>query len=240
MSAPAPLRAVIADDEPLARERARRLLAKAGGVEIVGEACDGREALALIEELQPDVVLLDIQMPGIDGLRLLEALDDPPAVIFSTAYEHHAVRAFELEAVDYLLKPYSAERLARALVRVRRQLGGGDAREPAPRRVPVLDGIATAFVALEEVVLARIEEGVVFVTRRDGERLVFDGGLQEFAQHADGALFCQVSRQAIVNVAAVESVEPEADGGLRLRLAGGAEESASRRRARHVRALLGL
>ncbi|MBX3728677.1 MAG: response regulator [Candidatus Sumerlaeia bacterium] len=240
MTTPAPLRALIADDEPLARQRARRLLEKAGGVEIVGEACDGREALALIEALQPDVVLLDIQMPGIDGLRVLEALDDPPAVIFSTAYEHHAVRAFELEAVDYLLKPYSAERLARALVRVRRQLGGSEAREPAPRRVPVLDGMATSFVALDDIVLARIEESVVFVTRRDGERLVFDGGLQEFAQHADGASFCQVNRQAIVNAEAIESVEPEDGGGLLLRLVGGAEESASRRRARHVRALLGL
>ncbi len=115
---------LIVDDEPLARARARRMLERLDDIQIAGEASSGREAIEMIEREQPDVVLLDIQMPGIDGLRVLEALDDPPAVIFSTAFEHHAVRAFELDAVDYLLKPYSTERLDKALDRVRRQFGG--------------------------------------------------------------------------------------------------------------------
>ncbi|MCC7391964.1 response regulator [Candidatus Sumerlaeota bacterium] len=115
------IRLLIVDDEPLARERARRLLDRAQDIDIVGECANGTEAFAAIEKLQPDVVLLDINMPGLDGLRLVEALDDPPAIIFATAHDHHAVQAFELEAADYLLKPFSAERLKRALDRVRQQ-----------------------------------------------------------------------------------------------------------------------
>lgn len=239
MAGEARLRLLIADDEPLARERARRLLEKVGGIDVVGEAPDGRRALAMIEAEQPDVVLLDIQMPGIDGLRVLEALDDPPAVIFSTAYEHHAVRAFELEAVDYLLKPYSAERLGKALARVRRQFGAPHVHTQAPARIPLLNGLAVELVPLTEVVCAVIEEGVVFVARRGGERLVFEGGLAELEQACAPGRFCRVNRQTVVNADAVESFEGEDGGGIALRLAGGITATASRRRARHLRALLG-
>jgi two-component system response regulator AlgR len=114
----APMRVVIADDEPLARERLRGVLAEQRGVEVVAEAADGQHALHACAEHRPDLVLLDIAMPGIDGLeaaRHLAAFDPRPAVVFCTAYDAHALSAFEAEAIDYLVKPVRAERLAAAL-----------------------------------------------------------------------------------------------------------------------------
>jgi two-component system response regulator AlgR len=116
------MRIVIADDEPLARERLRGLLAEQRGVEVVAEAADGQHALHACAEHHPDLVLLDIAMPGIDGLeaaRHLAAFEPRPAVVFCTAYDAHALSAFEAEAIDYLVKPVRAERLAAALERVR-------------------------------------------------------------------------------------------------------------------------
>lgn len=237
MTAPK-IRLVLVDDEPLARERARRLLKSAADIEIVGEAANGREGLALVEREQPDVILLDINMPEVDGLRMLEALDDPPAVIFSTAYEHHAVRAFELDAVDYLLKPYSAERLQRALDRVRRQFASRQVESVAPEdhRIRAENGRDIELVDPERISAARIEEGVVFLLRDDGERLVFAGTLQELEEALPPNAFLRASRKALVNPRAVESYRATDEGGLALRLRGGHSETVSRRRARLFRA----
>jgi DNA-binding LytR/AlgR family response regulator len=112
-----PIRALIVDDEAPARERLRRLLAGIESVQVLGEAVDGLQAVERIEALAPDLVFLDVQMPGLDGLAVIEALEDPPAVIFVTAYDEYAIRAFEVHAVDYLLKPYSRDRLAAAVRR---------------------------------------------------------------------------------------------------------------------------
>ena len=244
MNAPgAPLRILVVDDEPLARERALHLLAKIDGVEVVGQAADGNEALELIESQQPDVLLLDVQMPGLDGVRLLEALDDPPAVIFSTAFDKYAVQAFNLEAVDYLLKPYSAERLTRALDRVRRLLSGGAPRpeeRDSKATVPAQLGLSTQLVPVERIVLFQIEEEVVFLLRDDREKLICDLSLREIETSLTAESFFRVSRQAIINLGAVESLTPTAEGGYRLTLKTGAEATVSRRRARHLRARLNL
>src|SRR5688572_13885852 len=119
---PRPMEVLIVDDEPLARARTRRLLEEIGGVNIVGEAGSVAEARRKLAPATPDVLLLDIQMPGEDGFALLEGLAPRPAVIFITAFDHYAVRAFEENAVDYLLKPFRRERLAEALERARRDL----------------------------------------------------------------------------------------------------------------------
>ncbi|MEQ8820311.1 MAG: response regulator [Sumerlaeia bacterium] len=242
MSAQIVLRVVLVDDEPLARERLRRLLEKTGGTELLGEAANGREALTLIEKTQPDVVLLDINMPDIDGFRVLQALDDPPAVIFSTAYDEHAVRAFELEAVDYLLKPYSSERLGKALDRARRTLmpRGGETRpEGEACRIACENGLEMEFVPAARVVCARIEEGVVFVIRDDGESLTCGLSLQELEERVPAGTFFRVSRQAIVNLGAIEAYSAKEEGGLELRLKGGHSETVTRRRARHLRGRMG-
>lgn len=243
MSGDAPvLRVVIADDEPPACERLIRLLAMAGGTECVGVAGDGMEALSLIQREQPDVAILDIHMPGIDGIRVVEALDDPPAIIFSTAHEEHAVRAFDLDVVDYLLKPYSSERLKRALDRARRLLL--PAEEPAgeeaqPVRIRALDGLATVYVPVAQIDAFRIEEGVVFLLREDGERLICEETLREIEARLPSHMFFRASRQAIVNLRAIGSHAPHAEGGLTLRLRSGVQEVVSRRRARLMRARLG-
>src|SRR5205085_10524147 len=119
---PTPLRVLIVDDEPLARTRTRGLLAELEGVEVAGEAGSVAEARVAIAERRPDLLLLDVQMPGGDGFDLLRDLDPRPAVVFVTAFDHYAVRAFEENAVDYLLKPFRVERLGQALERVRREL----------------------------------------------------------------------------------------------------------------------
>lgn len=116
------LRTLVVDDEPVANERMRILCAAVAGVEVVGSASGGTDAIKAIEKLAPDLVLLDIAMPGLDGFavaRAVEALAEPPAIVFCTAYDQHALAAFEVAALDYLLKPISAERLSRAIERVR-------------------------------------------------------------------------------------------------------------------------
>jgi len=123
------VRVVIADDEPLARERLRSLLAAQDGVDVVAEAGNGEQALHACAELQPDLVLLDIAMPGLDGLeaaRHLASFEPRPAVVFCTAYDAHALSAFEAAAIDYLMKPVRAERLAAAIARARTFLAGRD------------------------------------------------------------------------------------------------------------------
>ncbi|MDX2177175.1 MAG: response regulator transcription factor [Candidatus Sumerlaeia bacterium] len=234
----ATLRVLIVDDEPLARERLRMLLARVGGNDVAGEAADGHQALRAIDELQPDVVFLDIRMPGLDGLRVIEALDDPPPVVLSTAHEEHAVRAFDLDVADYLLKPYSAERVARALDRARR-LASPAPPTRAATRVAAQDGASTVLVPVDAIVAIRLEEGVVFIHREDGERLIADDPLQRLEEILAGGDLLRVSRQALVNLRRVESFEPTDEGGLRLRLSDGSTETASRRRARAVRARLG-
>lgn len=235
-------RVLIADDEAPARDRLRQMLGRIGCIDIIAEAADGNEALRQIEALQPDIAILDINMPGIDGLRVLEALDDPPAVIFSTAHEHHAVRAFELDAVDYLLKPYSADRLRRAIDRARRLLA------PTPEqstpvgatapRIPALDGRATVLVPTDDIVALRIVEGAVFLHRIDNEQLICETGLADLETTLPPGRFLRISRQAIVNLAHVLSFEPEGDGALRVTLARGLVETVSRRRAPHFRQAL--
>ena len=132
-----PIRALIVDDEPLARERVRTLLAGEADIELVGECGDGAEAVAAIERLTPDLLFLDVQMPEVDGFEVLEALPGPrlPAVIFITAYDRYALRAFDVHALDYLLKPFDRERFGLALDRARTELARPEAGVSVTRRV---------------------------------------------------------------------------------------------------------
>ncbi len=137
MTATKPLRTLLVDDEPLAVERLQILCARVPGVQLVGTATDGQAALRLVEALQPELLLLDIAMPGLDGIgvaRALEAQARKPAIIFVTAFDQFAVAAFDVAAVDYLLKPVAPERLERAVMRVRAQLGDGDTPTAVPSR----------------------------------------------------------------------------------------------------------
>jgi DNA-binding LytR/AlgR family response regulator len=254
------MRTLIVDDEPPARERLRRLLAGLEGVELIGEAEDGIQAVELIEQENPDLVLLDIQMPGLDGFGVIEALEDPPPIIFVTAYDEYAIHAFEVNALDYLLKPFSRERLEKAVHRAQEAqveeqgLGVSPAERFATRLDPLLESLAaqgrylTRLAArdrdrirvldVDEVDWIGVEEEQVFVHVGDDAYLV-RRTLAELEARLDPTHFFRAHRSAIVNLDRVKEVIPWFKGSHKLRLTTGAEVDLSRVQARALRKVLG-
>jgi DNA-binding LytR/AlgR family response regulator len=244
------LRALIVDDEDLARSALRRLLVEAGDVEIVGEASNGVEALESIAELKPDVVLLDIEMPGFDGFEVVQQLENPPVIVFVTAYDEYAVRAFEANAIDYLLKPVRPERLERALRRVRERLGAPDAakvldvREVARERGGPLQRIAArrgkriVIVPVRDIIRVEIEDKLVFaVTAND--RLLIEKTITELEAMLEPAGFLRISRGELVNLETVKELLPWFSGTWRVKLVNGEERDVSRDRAKQLREAMG-
>jgi two-component system LytT family response regulator len=237
------IRVLIVDDEMPARARLRQLLASHADLEIAGEAETGVQAMERAAELKPDVILLDIQMPGCSGIDVAACLPEPrPLVIFCTAYDQHAVDAFELHAVDYLLKPISRARLAEALDRVRSL--SASAREStldqAVRAHP--SGPARFLVKNAAHYLVLEEARVLYFGSEDGlTRLVGDGGqywmdptLNELEQRLDPARFCRISRAALINLNAVAEVYPLTGGSGEVLLKNGHRLEVSRRRFREL------
>jgi two-component system LytT family response regulator len=147
VSGTAILRALIAEDEPLGRRTLRDFLAGADGIECIGEAENGADAVRLIDALKPDLVFLDVKMPGLTGIQVIERIKHRPAIVFTTAYDRYAVSAFELEAVDYLVKPFGRKRFLATLERVRRRLqesAAGAGAPPSPHAGAPVDALATA------------------------------------------------------------------------------------------------
>lgn len=237
------MRVLIIDDERLARAELRRLLAAHADVAIVGEAASAQEAIERIAQLRPDLLLLDVQMPGASGFDLLEALDDPPDVIFTTAFEHYALQAFEVNALDYLKKPIQAARLASALMRAAQRLpsSGAPASAPAaaPRRLFIRDGERCWFVDVARIRLLE-SEGNYTRVHFDGERPLTLRSLSQLEERlAPGGAgrFVRASRRHVVNLDHVRAISAGAGGGLQLALADGATIGVSRRRAALFRAL---
>jgi two-component system LytT family response regulator len=247
------LRTVIVDDEAPARERLRNLLAENELVELIGEARDGAEAVDIIEELSPDLVLLDIQMPVLDGFEVIETLDAPPAIIFVTAYDEYAIRAFEVNALDYLLKPFSQERLERAITRAHEELTAG--REFASRIGPLLESLreekrhltrvavrkAGRFLVVDvrDIVWMEAQEGGVLIHVGPEEHAV-SRTLTQLEARLDPGMFFRAHRSIIVNLDRVKEIVPWFAGTHRLRLTTGAEVDLSRSRAKELREILGL
>jgi two-component system response regulator AlgR len=222
----APLRVLVVDDEPPARDRLRRLLAEVPGVAVVGEAGHGLEALELCGRLDPDVVLLDVRMPGMDGIeaaRHLAALEDPPAVVFTTAYEEHAVEAFEAQAVGYLLKPVRQEKLARALRHAARVAGTQLARvaelaSPGRRREHLCArlGDQLRLIPLDDVYYFMAGQKYVTVRHRGGSDLIEESLRSLAGEFAPE--FVRVHRNALVALRWVGAVERDAEGHYHVRL----------------------
>jgi two-component system, LytTR family, response regulator len=236
------IRAVLVDDEQPARERLRQLLGAHADVDVVGEAEDGVQAAEQIAELQPDVVFLDIQMPGASGLDVAASLGvRRPLVVFCTAFDQYAVDAFELSATDYLLKPVNRARLAAALERVRQATGGpafsrslaSAARETglSPTRFLARRGTRYKVVPLGEVVAFTFTDGVTRVVTAT-ETLSMQPTLAALARRLDPARFCQVSRTVLVHLDAVREARPFADGTGEVLLANGQTVPVTRRRWR--------
>jgi two-component system, LytTR family, response regulator len=234
------MKALLIDDERLARVELRRLLAAHPGIEIVGEAASAEEAEILIESLHPDLLFLDVQMPGRTGFELLESLDSAPRVIFVTAYDEHALKAFEVSAIDYLVKPVAPERLAGALARVAAEpVPAAAAALPASRQVFVREGERCWFVKLADVALFE-SEGNYTRVYFERHRPLIARTLTYLEERLDAEVFFRVSRKYIVNLGKIAEIHPAIDGGYDLKLESGQEVSMSRRRAQGFRERLSL
>lgn len=236
------MKTLVVDDEPLARRELRRLLAATPWVRVVGEAANVDEAEERIASLAPGLLLLDIQMPGGSGFDLLARLDHVPQVIFTTAYDQHAVRAFEVSALDYLLKPVDPTRLALALERVRRPEATATD-EPAAAQAPlervfIRDGADCWLVRLEEVRLLASEGN--YVRLHWGARTpMLARSLVGLEPRLDPRRFFRANRHQILHLDFVESIDQGVGGRLHVQLRGGPEVEVSRRQARLLRERLG-
>lgn len=230
------MRVVVVDDEPVARRGLVRLLSIEEDVEVVGQASDGAEAMAVLRAQRPDIVFLDIEMPRFDGILVAEevaTLVDPPLVVFVTAYDRYAVRAFEMEAADYILKPFDAERLQQVLDRMRRQLHSGTTPDP-DRRLIIREGGALVFLDPEEVDLLESEGNYVRIRTRRKEHLV-RSTLKEMAKRLEPYGFVRISRSALVNLARVRKVLRQESGRHMAVLDTGLRISVSRRAVPRLR-----
>jgi two-component system LytT family response regulator len=222
-------RALVVDDEPLARKRLRELLDDFAEIECIGEAVDGASAIKAIDTLQPDLVFLDVEMPAGSGLDVLDRITHEPAVIFTTAYDRYAVTAFELHAVDYLLKPFGRDRLAKALARVSNDgeaaEGGTSARARAALsdkgpvdRILVRDRGRLVPVATRDIVRLEAGEDYTSVHTKGRTYLVYLP-LQDFEHILDGAKYVRVHRSHVVNLDHVAQFTPSDGGRFELEMA---------------------
>ena len=235
------LRVLIVDDEAPARERLRSLLAELDEADVVGEAATGEQALQRTIELAPDIVLLDVRMPGIDGIeaaRHMNVLEQPPAVIFTTAYDEYAMKAFDAQAVGYLLKPIRKEKLAAALAHANRltrpqlrQLGN---KTESRSHIAARHREGLRLIPLDEVIFFFAEQKYTTVRHLKGEDLIEDS--LRALEDEFGSAFVRIHRNALVSVRYLERIERTADGQYFVRLRGcEAPLQVSRRMASELR-----
>ena len=228
----AAMRILIVDDEAPARARLRQMVASEEGCQIAGEASTGVEAMKLISELKPDVVLLDIQMPACSGIDVAASLPNPrPQIIFCTAHDQHAVDAFELHAIDYLLKPISRVRLAEALQRVRTLAAAprSETQAASPARFLVKNASHYLVVGESRVLYFSSEDGLTKLIAATGQYWM-GPTLNELELRLDRSRFFRISRAALINLNAVEQVVPLPGGSGEVLLTNGTRLEVSRRR----------
>ncbi len=222
MSEPDPLRVIIVDDEPLARGVVREYLGAHPGVTIVAECGNGFDAVKAVTELAPDLMFLDVQMPKLDGFEVLELLGRAVPVIFTTAYDQYALRAFDVHAVDYLLKPFSEERLAEALARARGRLAGREGEEPAldvdglvaaarPRsgpleRVLIRDGAQVHVLPADRIDFVEAQDDYVSFMA-DGKSFLKDQTMAAVEAALDPTRFVRIHRLYLLNIERIARVE---------------------------------
>lgn len=240
------MRILIADDEPLARKRLIRLLEKLPSHTLVGEASNGREAIQLCQQQQPDIILLDIRMPELDGIQVaqqLSALKNPPAIIFTTAYDSHALAAFETQAIAYLLKPVRQEQLEVAIEKAGKlnlaQITaiGEQQQDPLHHHLSVQRGNATELIPIDEIDFFRAEQKYVAVYRGDQQYLLerpLKELEEEFSQH-----FVRIHRNSLVAIKAISKLRRDEQGHYHVILKDRSEPlEVSRRMVSALKALL--
>jgi two-component system LytT family response regulator len=240
--------AIIVDDEPQALQKLHRLLQEhEDQIQIVGEAADGLAAVEAIQRFSPDVAFLDIEMPGLNGFGVLDSIpqDQWPTVVFTTAFEHYAIRAFEVHAIDYLLKPINRERLAECVGRLdatppqaqRAQLDEAR-RHRKLERILVRRGSKLVVIPVEDVAVFESENKLVFVRTAEG-RFVLNVSMKEIEERVDPALFSRVHKQAIVRLALVREIHALAGGQYVAKLCDGYEVQVGRNYAHEFRSRFG-
>ncbi|MBL7854504.1 MAG: LytTR family transcriptional regulator DNA-binding domain-containing protein [Cyclobacteriaceae bacterium] len=238
------MKALIVDDERLARKELIKLLEEHPSIEVAGEAANADEAEQMITDLNPDLLFLDIQMPGRTGFQLLESLDSAPLVVFTTAYDEFALKAFEVNALDYLLKPITPERLGEAVHKVqeKERLRSGKPRDKKlglEDQVFVKDGERCWFVSLAQVRMFE-SDGNYIKVYFDSNRPMIHKSLNALDEKLDERAFFRASRKHIVNLSWVEGIEPWFNGGLMVRLRGGDKVEVSRRQAARFKDMMSL
>ena len=251
------IRCVIVDDEQPARSRLSKLVARHDDLECVGEASNADEAVALLDEVKPDLCFLDVQMPSGSGFDVLERVDEPPCVIFTTAYDQYAVQAFDVDSVDYLLKPFSRKRFDEAVERARRVIGGspgttdrdsvrdllaevkqrlGD--RPSTARIPAKRGSKIVLLDPTEVLWFEAEETLIFA-RGSGGRFLVERTLTELEDELDESFF-RSHRRFLVNLGQIAEIQPRDAGTytIVMRDEAGSQAPLSRRQARKLREIL--
>ncbi|MBB6270832.1 two-component system LytT family response regulator [Pedobacter cryoconitis] len=209
---------ILIDDEELARKRLKRLLASYDCINIIGEAANGAEGLAQIEKLNPDLVFLDIEMPVLNGFEMLSHLSKPPKVIFTTAYDQYAVKAFEEESIDYLLKPIEDQRLAKAIKRLQTQRQEPDYAIPLDllmRQLKIKKEIKTLtvkigdrilLIKIQDLVYIDAEEKYVFLNTTDGKRSLTDFTITSLAEKLPDQ-FVRINRSTIINSDLIKEIK---------------------------------
>jgi len=232
------MRALLIDDERLARAELRRLLAAHPEVEIVGEAVNAADGVQQIAALKPDLIFLDVQMPGGSGFDMLAALEDAPEVIFTTAFDRYALQAFEVNALDYLQKPIQAARMAAALQRcaMRHERTLTYAAPTSAKKLFIKDGERCWFVALQDIRLFESDGNYTRVYFGEHQPLMLRS-LNQLEERLDPQRFFRASRRHIVNLDHVEQVAPNEAGGLDLKLRDNLELEVSRRRTAQFKAM---
>ncbi|MGF7217587.1 two-component system LytT family response regulator [Spirosoma lacussanchae] len=246
------MKTLIIDDERLARNELRRLLDNFPKIQVIGEAADANEALPMIEELEPDLLFLDIQMPGKNGFELLQSIEGKtPEVIFTTAYDEYAIKAFEFNALDYLLKPVELARLSDAINRIEEEQHTTDSTGTTPAtgspskvlgendQVFVKDGEKCWFVKLGKVRLFESMGNYVRLYFDDQKPLVLKS-LNALEDRLNPSTFFRANRKHIINLQWIEKIEPWFSGGLLVTLRGGDKIEISRRQAIRFKDLLSL
>lgn len=243
------MRALIVDDERLARKELMSLLTEFDQIEVVGEAMNADDAYKKVKELQPDLLFLDIQMPGKTGFDLLQMLDDVPEVIFTTAYDEYAIKAFEVNALDYLLKPVQPERLRESVNKLstREQAdrkaeeeSRGKSEKLGPEdQVFVKDGEKCWFVRLSKVRLFE-SDGNYIKVYFDNQKPMIHKSLNALDERLDDRVFFRANRKHMINLDWVEKIEPWFNGGLMVTLQGGEKVEVSRRQATRFKDMMSL
>jgi two-component system LytT family response regulator len=240
------MRALIVDDERLARKELVKLLEDHPSIEVVGEATHAEEANQMVNDLNPDLLFLDIQMPGKTGFQLLEELDSVPLVVFTTAYDEFALKAFEVNALDYLLKPIQPERLSETVSKLMEKerakvaaLHGPEKKLGLQDQVFVKDGDRCWFVSLSNVRMFESDGNYIKVFF-DNNRPMIHKSLNALDEKLDERAFFRASRKHIVNLSWVESIESWFNGGLMVKLKGGDKVEVSRRQAAKFKDLMSL